>query len=292
MRITEPGVYEMDADLYHADPCAEPSLSAGMIADVLTAPRKAWENSRRLNPDWEEPEGAERFTIGTVSHVMFLEPEQFERKVMVLDFPDFRSKGAKDARASAKAHGYTAILAHHFEKVKRARKRFLKDPEMFRKFQGGFFERSMFWKHPIHGFWCRSRPDFTASDGGHLSDYKATANADPTQFGRHAFQMSYHRRAAWYLEGAEIVLGKRPDKYWFANQEVKAPFLTSAVELGISALEAGQKENDRAAAIFAKCLARDEWPGYRHPDMPDADASFTVEMPNYAMMQIDERTPD
>ena len=62
-QIDTPGVYEMDAETYHKDPCISPSLSSGMINDILEAPAKCFTNSRRLNPDWEEPPGAERFSI-------------------------------------------------------------------------------------------------------------------------------------------------------------------------------------------------------------------------------------
>ena len=287
--ITEPGIYDIPSETYHADPCPEPSLSASMINDILTAPAKCRENSRRLNPDWQEPEGQEKFTIGTVSHLMFLEPHLFDERVVVCAFDDWRKKEAKEARAAAKDAGKTAILAKQMDKILAARAAFLAHGCTRSAFAGGRFEQSLFWRHPTYGFWCRARPDFLADSLAHMNDYKATANADPSQFGRHAYNMGYHRRAAWYLEGVTAVFGKRPEHYWFCNQEVKAPHLTSVVELDWSALEAGQEENDLAAAIYAKCLGSGEWCGYRDQEHPDTDRAFRVGMPPYAYMQIDER---
>lgn len=288
--ITEPGIYEMTSEQYHADPCQTPSLSAGMINDILLAPAKCWQNSRRLNPEYEDDkEGAERFTIGSVAHVLYLEPEKFDAKVIVIDAPDWRSKAAKETRDDARASGMTAILAHHMEKVQAARRAFQGNHFTNAAFQHGKTEQSMFWLHPTYKFWCRARPDFIANAGTHLNDFKATANANPEEFGRHAYGLGYHRRAAWYLEGFEAVTGKQPDHYWFCNQEVKAPYLSSIVELDMSALEAGRVENDRAAKLFIRCLERNDWYGYRHKDQPDKDLAFQVGLPAYAYMQIDGR---
>ncbi len=287
--ITEPGIYDLAAEVYHADPCPTPSLSAGMINDLLRAPAFCYENSPRLNLDWEPPEDEGKFSIGSVSHVMFLEPHLFAEKVAVLKFADWRTNDAKTARAHAIADGKTPILEKNMRKIRAARTRFFSNPFTAMAFEGGQFEQSIFWRHPRHGFWCRARPDFIADTGDHLNDYKATANADPAKFGKHAYDMGYHRRAAWYLEGAEIVFGKRPRHYWFCNQEVKAPYLTSIVELDEAALTAGRDENERASELFARCLQTDDWYGYRSPDSLESDIAFRVGLPNWAYMQIDER---
>lgn len=288
-RIIVPGVIDMPSEEYHADPCDTPSLSAGMISDLLVAPAKCREKSQRLNPAYAEAEGAEKFSIGTVSHIMFLEPELFAEKVQVVDADDWRTASAKAMRQTAKADGKTAILSKHMERIFAARRVFMANDFTREAFANGVFEQSMFWRHPVYGFWCRARPDFMASNGSHMNDYKATANADPAQFGKHAYSMGYHRRAAWYLEGYRAIYGITPDHYWFCNQEVASPHLTSVVELDMQSLEAGQAENDRAAGIFERCLASGEWPGYRHRQAPDRDMAFRVSLPTWAFSQIDER---
>jgi hypothetical protein len=285
----EPGIYEMPSDIYHADPCPTPSLSAGMINLLLEAPAKCYAASPRLNPAYEEPESQDKFTIGTVSHLMHLEPELFDRRVAVIDAADWRGKDAKNQRDYARANGITPILTGHMEKVRAARIVFLASPFTRGAFANGKPEQSMFWRHPLYGFWCRARPDFIANARTHMNDYKATANANPAAFGRHAYSMGYHRRAAWYLEGAAAVFGFRPDHYWFCNQETKSPFLTSVVELDWQAIEAGQAENDHAAGIFANCLETGDWYGYRDPDHLHADRAFRVGLPNYSYSEIDNR---
>lgn len=289
LRITEPGIYNIPSDAYHADPCPTPSLSAGMINDILVAPAKCRENSIRLNPDWEEPEGQEKFTIGSVSHVLFLEPHLFDERVVVVKFDDWRKNDANDIRAAAQAVGKTAILKKHMDKVIQARDAFLSNEFTRAAFQNGRLEQSMFWRHPVYGFWCRARPDCIADTLAHLCDYKATADARPERFGKHAYDMGYHRRAAWYLDGAAAVLGKRPAHYWFCPQETKRPYLAAVVELTMGAIEAGRLENDTACAIFNNCLNTGEWYGYRHRDDLTKDRAFQVDLPPWAYMQIEER---
>ena len=288
-RCTSPGIYDMPASEYHADPCPEPSLSAGMINQILEAPAKCFEFSRRLNQDYQEETKQEKFTIGTVSHIMFLEPHLFDQRVMVVQFDDWRTKEAKALRAEAQAAGKTAIIRKHMDQVREAREVFLSHSFTRQAFDGGRFEQSIFWRHRTTGRWCRARPDFISDRGTHMNDYKATQSANPMNFGKHAYNLGYHRRAAWYMEGAATILGVRPDHYWFCSQEVKPPYLTAVVELDWQALEAGQAENDLAASIFDNCLTTGEWYGYRERDHLDIDMAFRVSLPNYAYYQIDER---
>jgi hypothetical protein len=287
--ITEPGIYDLDGDIYHADPTETASLSAGMINDILEAPAKCFYNSQRLNQDYEEPDTADKFTIGTVSHVIFLEPHLFKQRVVVADFDDWRKNEAKALRRDAKAVGKVAILTKHMDQVLAARQAFMRNGFVKDAFSDGRFEQSMFWRHPTYGFWCRARPDFIADKLAHLCDYKATANANPEQFGRHAYNMGYHRRAAWYLEGIRAIFGKQANHYWFVSQEIKPPYLSAVCELDWQALEAGQDENNYAAGIFAQCLEANDWPGYRDRDHPSTDRAFRVGIPTYAYMQIDQR---
>lgn len=278
---------DFSAEKYHADPCPTPSLSAGMINDLLKAPKLAWHNSSRLNPDWKESEDRDKFSIGTVAHVMHLEPEMFAEKVFIVNADDYRQKDVRLIRDMAISEGKTPILAKHMGEVMRARTAFLENNFIKEAFTGGMREISCFWKHPKYGFWCRARADFIADDYSYIADYKATGNADPNEFGAHAYRMGYHRRAAWYMEGVQTLLGIRPSHYWFCNQETKAPYLSAVTELDWSALEAGQAQNDRAAEIFFGCLSSGNWYGYRTRAFPDQDRAFKRGLPKWAYLEME-----
>jgi hypothetical protein len=289
MIIDQPGVYDLSEEVYHRDPAITPSLSAGMIDLMLQAPKKCWYASSRLNPDRQAPEDEAKFSIGKVTHIIHLEPAKLKEKVLVVDAADWRTKDARAARADAQKNGMTAILEHQMEAIHEARAAFQANEFVANAFKNGQTEQSLFWLHPTLRIWMRARPDFISNAHTHMNDHKATADANPENFGRHAFQMNYHRRAAHYLDGYEAVFGKRPDHYWFVNQETKPPYLTSIVELDESALEAGRIENERAARMFVRCLERNDWPGYRHRDQPDRDLAFKTGLPNWAYIQVDFR---
>ena len=288
--IVAPGIYDMPAHRYHADPADTPSLSAGMITDLLCAPAKCRENSQRLNPAWEPPEGPDRFTLGTVSHILFLEQHLFNARVRVIDAPDWRTAAAKERRDDALAKGQVPILDKNAAQVWAARAAFQAHRFINQAFTGGQFEQSLFWRHPRYGFWCRARPDFLADSFRHVCDYKATGDANPQSFGRHAYQLGYHRRAAWYLDGVNALAGVLPQHYWFVNQEMKPPYLASVVELDDAAIEAGRLENDRACVLFDHCLQTADWFGYRHGSDISRDLAFRIGLPPWAHMQIEERT--
>ena len=273
---------------YHADPCPTPSLSAGMINDLLVAPALCYHRSRRLNPEYVEPEGQEKFSIGTVSHLMHLEPHRFDEAVVVVEAADWRTKAAQVARKAAQAEGKTAVLKSQLARIVAARTALLQHPIAALAFSGGASEQSMFWLHPKYGFWCRARPDYIADEGSYLADYKATANANPNRFDRHALDMGYHRRAAWYLDGARILMDGEPDHYWFINQEVSPPHLVSVVELDSDALEIGRIENEKACERFARCLESGNWFGYRHEADDSTDRTFTVGLPTWKVRQVFE----
>lgn len=63
-----PGIYDTPEPEYHADPCPEPSLSAGSAVTVLQkSPLHAWWGSERMNPDFERVE-KRHFDIGSAFH--------------------------------------------------------------------------------------------------------------------------------------------------------------------------------------------------------------------------------
>ena len=78
MTITAPGIYEMPADIYHADPCPEPSLSStGARTLANGTPATYWHE--RQNPKQKRV-----FDIGTAGHLMVLEPHLFDQRVEVI----------------------------------------------------------------------------------------------------------------------------------------------------------------------------------------------------------------
>ena len=118
MKITEPGIYEMTAEAYHADPCPEPSLSSHAIVTLLSkSPLHAWYENPRLNtdPDDDMDQNEKKFDVGTAAHRLILEGID---DIKVIDADSWRTKAAKEAAEEARAEGYTPLLAKHAKAVR------------------------------------------------------------------------------------------------------------------------------------------------------------------------------
>ena len=90
-------------------------------------------------------------------------------------------------------------------------------------------------------------------------------------------------------DGAEAVIGRRPDEYWFVVVEKEPPYLVSVVAFDEAALEWGRMVNRRACELFARSIERGDWPGYRDPTMTH-DRAFRIGLPPWAIFQLQDRS--
>lgn len=283
MKIDKPGIYTMPAEAYHADPCPEPSLSSSGARALATGTPAAYWHERH-NPPVKRV-----FEFGTAGHLMVLEPEEFARRVATLDFDDYRTKAAQEARDMARAEGRVPLLAKEAAAVAEMRAALWADPVAGKAFEGGTAEQAMFWRDAETGAWCRTRPDYLPPHRRYLVDYKTSVSADPREFGKRMLDYGYHQQAAWYLDGVEAVSGERPERFAFVVQEKTAPYLVSVCWVDPEALEIGRELNRYALGLFAWCLRRGEWPGYR--DTAGAPPrAFTVNLPGWAIAEHQRRS--
>ena len=264
--IDKPGIYQINADVYHADPCPEPSLSSSVARALLAqSPLHAWTAHPRLNPNYAETETS-RFDLGSAAHALFLErdPEQ----VVVVDTADWRTKAAREAREAARADGKFAILAaHHADvtaMVERANE-FLGQSELTDfAFEA---ERTVVWVD--NEAWCRARPDLLAlssvfTDRACIVDYKTTDSAAPDAFCRQIGRMGYDVQAAFYQRGVQEAAGlNQTPVFVFLAQEITPPYACSLVGLSNTWQEIGARKAERAIETWALCMKSGRWPAYQ-----------------------------
>lgn len=265
----EPGFYRMDAQAYHRDPCPEPSLSNSIAKRLIGGcPQKAWAAHPRLNPDMapDEPDG--RLDFGTVAHTILLAKG---REIVIVDAPDWRTKAAREAREEACAAGKVAVLCHQFRQADAMAAAVLDQvgrvDDCQRAFIAGEAEVVMAWRDGT--IWCRSMVDWVEPRraSGHVVvyDLKTTAaSAAPHAVARLLYNQQYEIQAAFIEAGVEALL---PDAAGmvivrFVVVENEPPHLASVVELDAAGLTIGRKKRAVALALWQRCRARDEWPGY------------------------------
>lgn len=262
--INAPGVYDIPADEYHADPCPEPSLSSS-IAKLLVSPggtpRHAWETNPRLNPNYVADE-SDKFDLGNAAHSLVLrDPQSFA----ILEFDDFRSRVAKAARDAARAEGKIPLLAKNWDRVRdmarAARCELDEHHDAHDAFTNGKPEQTLIWREDK--VWCRARLDWLPDMGPFYDDYKSTsASADPDLWDKAMMGMGFDFQAAFYLRGIRALgLWDKP-VFRFVVQENYAPFALSVVALMPGALDLASRDVEIAIRRWSECLAFNSWPGY------------------------------
>jgi hypothetical protein len=255
------GIQTITSEEYHSS-CALSSSLAYLICSQ--SPLHAWTASR-LNPDYKRQE-EEKFDIGTAAHALLLEGSA---SVAMLDYPDWRTKEAQEARVAFRAAGKLPILSKHWDDIRAMvaatgpQLDALKvDPPLFKD---GEPEQSLFWEED--GIQCRARPDWLRDDRATIDDYKTTkGSANPESWTRTLYQIGADIQAAFYLRGLlAINLPKvyiPQPSFRFVVQEQTAPYALSVVSLGPAALEIANRKVEYAIHKWRECLEKDEWPGY------------------------------
>ena len=256
----KPGIYAtVTPASYHADCAEQPSLSASIAHILLTqSPMHAWFSHPRLNPLYR-PDHAARYDIGTAAHAMLLEKDQ--SNIVRLEFDDYRTKAAKQARDEARAAGKTPILAKHHaacDAMVRAAHTALDASELAGVFDTGAPEQTCIWQEG--DVWCRSRFDWMTGDGSIIVDYKTAENAAPDGFIRRMPGLGYLTQAAFYLRGARA-LGFNP-RFVFMVQEIEPPYACSFVGLSPAMQEIADANVDHAIEAWRDCMRTKVWPGY------------------------------
>ena len=256
----KPGIHEIKATEYHADPAPEPSLSNSLAKILLNkSPLHAWCAHPRLNPDYKHFDD-DKFDIGTAAHAMLLEGDN--TKICVVDAPDWRTKAAQTARDEARSNGLTPILAKHDTAIKRmvtAAKTFIDTTEFEGIFQNGKPEQVLLWQED--DIWLRSMLDWLTTDRTVILDYKTTEDASPEVFSRQIARMGYDMQAAFYTRGL-MALGLPEPRFIFLAQETSYPHACSLHTLTPALMEIANAKVQAAVDLWTDCIASGKWPAY------------------------------
>lgn len=254
----KPGIYEMEASRYYADPCAVPSLTQSTARVLLNAsPAHAWA---------EHPKGGglKRTPTAAMDEGQIVDSLLLGGKdIKVFDVDEFRTKEAREARDAAIEEGKTPVSAKKYAYLKRA-------SDILRDKLGDAGVSFDKVKQPVlvwesDGVLCRCRMDHLDVDGCQIDDLKTTESANPIAFARKAFSLGYDIQAAAYLEAAETVF---PDlagrfKYRLAVCELEPPFAICPTTFSGAFLSVGRERWKRAKEIWRECLKSGKWPEYQ-----------------------------
>jgi hypothetical protein len=295
--ITEPGAYEgIDAADYHRNPnlLPGPSLSSSGAKTLLSkSPLHFWYDSP-LNPDRPPEADKPHFNVGKAAHDLVLLSDRWPDHYHVL--PEGFSRAAskkfaaeiEEADAAAES-GMTVLRFEDANTVYAVADALKKNELAVATLTNGVTEETLCWQDPRTGVWLRARPDFRPHsiiekrDVMVVSDLKfvAATNATPEGFAKAIHQFGYHQSAAFYSDGIKAVYGHYPTHWVHVVVEKDPPHCVALYELPGEDIERGRLLNRRAIDIFARCIERNEWPGYADQPMP-------VGLPIWSRMRIDD----
>lgn len=277
--IDKPGVYDVPAAEYHADPCAEPSLSSSGARLIIN------ECPARFRADQlDPPKPTEALTIGSAAHEWLLEGDTWPQRHSVLP-DDFngRTKEGKALVAGIEADGKRAITAEQFAAIKEMVTVLRLHPYAGPAFETGASEATLIWRDEEFGIMCRARLDKLPAGGIVVPDYKTTRSAHPDYLKKAMFDLGYHQQAEWYLTGIRALgLIERP-LFMFAFQEKVAPYIVTCATPDDVALQWAAIQNRKAREIFARCIEAGRWPAY-------TDDVLTLDLPAWAEGKLQRRS--
>ncbi len=261
--IDQPGIYDIPEDAYHADPCPRPSLSRTVLKRLVG---RSAAHARIIHPrlgmlDAEADSYDEVTDYGTAAHASFLQDRSFIRR---LDFPDWRTNKAKEARAEAYEDGMIPLLTKSYGRAMRL----IDALENFRAKTGAFTkgrpEQTVLWQEAE--IWCRARVDWLPDEPeAHPWDLKTTAgSATLAAWSRVCFDKGADLQDAFYCRGLEITRGEPPMPMKFCVIEQKPPFGIGVFEMSPVTRDFADDDVRLGLQMWGDCLRSNSFPNYSY----------------------------
>ena len=273
--IDKPGLYpDLPADEYHADCCANVSISSGLLKVILT---ESLAHARlchpRLTPDFKREE-KRSFDLGHVAHQLILGDTNTIRVIDPKRFPakngnipnGWTNDAIREARDAAYEDGKIPLLPWEHEQALAMQDavghQLLAAKTAAFLMGAGKPEQSLIWQED--GVWCRARLDWHPDSGNIFHDLKTTdGSANPESWAaRHMFAIGADIQAAFYRRGIRAVLGIQEPVFRFVVAEQNPPYAISIVEPSPRAYELADHKVNHALALWKQALATNNWPAY------------------------------
>lgn len=255
----------------HGVPSIRYHTSAGLShSGTKELRRTPYHFKRKSEPTAPAAAPSDAMLNGTLVHCSLLEPAEWPRRYVVPpeSANDKRTKAYKEFAAEAAQLGLTPITQLQADAATAQADALRMVPTVARLLgtPGAGAEVSAWWIDGPSGVLCKCRPDFVApvgyGRGAVLVDVKTTSDAAPDAFARSVQTFSYHTQAAWYCEGYALASGLQVHGMLFAVVESAYPYAATAYMLSDAALALARRLNLEARALYARCAAANDWPGY------------------------------
>ena len=255
-------------------PDAEYFAIDALSNSFLSSFKKSDAHAKYYKDSGIEPTAAMR--MGTLAHCMILEPAEFFTRYAV--FPaqgcSWARKDGKQFKAEAIANGLIPIKLEEREAAQAMAEAVQAHPAAAHLLASGRPEVAMQWTDPESGLPCKAKADWLNEDRHILCDLKKTQDASPAGFAKTCAVYGYHRQAAFYSAGYEVLTGHKPVFVFIAVEEL-APHATGVYMIDDDDLYSGDIETRRHINRYIECVKSGEWGGY-------GDDIGVIQLPTWA----------
>lgn len=274
--LDKAGIYQLPADVYHADPCPAPSLSSTLAKTMIAqSPLHAWDKSPLLNPNYE-PTDSKTFDIGRAAHRAVLGQGEGYVAIpndMLASNGAASTKAAKEFIEEARASGLTPLKADEVDQIGTiADKVRAKLDRMGIDIDPAHSEVTAIAQ--IDGVWCRAMIDNAPTDPRQpLYDLKTCEDASPQAVERSIMNYGYQLQAQHYIDVWKAATGE-DRAFCFVFVEKKSPHEVTLARIANGTMVIARKQAIRAREMWANCIKAQSWPGY-------PDGIMEIDLPAY-----------
>lgn len=274
-----PGVYDIPADAYHADPVPGGSLSSSGARRLLaTCPARY-----RYEVDHPSNDSTDAFDLGHAAHRLVLGAGP---DLVRIDAQEWRTNAIKDEVAAARAAGNVPLRPTEYDTVHAMAAALRAHPVAPLLFTAGRPEQTLLW--PDGNIWRRALLDWLPdAPAGRmiLPDYKTCRSAAIPDLTKAISDHGHHMQGAWYLDGLRALgLADERARFVLVCQEKTPPYLVTVVQpTDFAILRVARDDNRRAIEIYRRCVETGHWPGY-------SDDIELVPLPGWVEAEYERRS--
>jgi exodeoxyribonuclease VIII len=212
------------------------------------------------------PEPSLQMKLGTLLHLLVLEPARFDRTMIQLPAThssgkpwNWKSSTHRDERDSlyfaAHDEGKQIIETEELAMITAMADSISRHDEASRLLASAERrESAIIWEQC--GVPCKALRDLSRST--FRADLKTCRDASPAGFARAAASLGYARQAAYYDTGSRAI-GEPAAPFYFIAVENEPPHSVAVYELDDDAMALGIVQNSNDLTQLAKCAERDDW---------------------------------
>lgn len=192
--------------------------------------------------------------VGRATHVAALEPERFSASWGV--WTGGRRVG-KEWQAFSRKYDGDTLTEDQCDEVKAIARAATSDEHGARYLRGGQAEVTLCWVDKETGVACKGRTDLSSDV---ITDLKTARCVRRDEFEKQCFNLNYHARAAFYVDGHEAATGERLP-FVIVAVENHEPYAVQVYTMPGWLLEMGREKYRALLRRLVECRETNHWPG-------------------------------